>query len=446
MAYVVFWGCHIPARFPHLEHSMKVVLDALGVSYLESNRFTCCPENYGIKSLGHEAWLMTAGRNLAVAEKMGADIVSACNGCYSNLKSAWAELRSDAAAAGRLNKYLSEFGLSYEGTGKVKHFIEVLYDDITPAGIRRRAKRPLAGLKVGAHPGCHLLRPANHLRFDEPFVAKKFDELIGATFAEPIKYETKFLCCGGSFNYAGEEELSLAAIRNKLKELTTLGADCIVTGCPSCYSQFDMGQLLLSRAGEKFALPVLYYTELVGLALGLKPEQLSLDRHRISVQPVVDKIAASEAEIAPVKGIIDLAMMRSCVACSACDNDCPSIKISNEAWHPHDIFKQILAGKLDEALASEELWKCLDCYTCSELCGNGIGMNRFFRQLRELALAKGKAPESVRAAIDAFKKTGAVTKVSATTRKKLGLGEAKSEGDRELVKLLSKLEKSIGEK
>jgi len=440
MAYVVFWGCHIPARFPHLEHSMKLVLDTLGVHYAESGRFTCCPENYGIKSLGHEAWLMTAGRNLAVAQSMGMDIVTSCNGCYSNLKSAWSEFRKDAFARQRLNKYLEGSGLEYNGHLEIKHFLELLYDDIMPAGIKRRVKRPLGGIKIAAHPGCHLLRPSTQLRFDEPFVAKKFDELIAATSAEPIKYENKFLCCGGSFNYAGEEELSLSAIRTKLKELTDLGADAIVTGCPSCYSQFDLGQLLLARSGEKFSIPVLYYTELLGLALMLSPEQLALDRHRIPVDSLLEKIGRKEAELAPVKGVIDLAMMRQCVACGACNNDCPAVKVSNESFKPHDLFRSLLSGKLDAVVSSPEIWKCLDCYTCSELCGQGIGMNRFFRQLRELALAKGVAPESVKASIDAFKKTGAVTRPSASTRKKLGLPDLKPEGEQELRQLLSRLE------
>jgi len=441
MAYMVFWGCHIPARFPHLEHSMKVVLDALGVHYTETSRFSCCPENFGVKSLGHSAWLLTAGRNLAVAEKQGLDLVTACNGCYSSLKSAWAELRADTFAQARLNQSIAEFGLEYNGSLEVKHFLELLYDDITPAGVRRRTRRTFTGIKLAAHPGCHLMRPSTQLRFDEPFVAKKFDELIAATGAEPIEYETRFLCCGGSFNYAGEEELSVAAIRTKLSELVRLGADAIITGCPSCYSQFDQGQLLLSRAGEKFEIPVLYYTELLGLALGFSSEELALDRHRVPVDSLLDKLAKKESEVAAVKGIIDLAMMRECVACKACDDDCPAVKISNQTWHPHEIFSRILAGELDAVLSSAEIWKCLDCYTCSELCGQAIGMNRFFRQLRELALAKGTAPQAVKAAIEAFQKTGAVTKASAAMRKKLGLKELKSEADQELKKLLSGLEK-----
>lgn len=440
MGYVIFWGCHIPARFPHLELSMKLVLETLGVHYIESERFTCCPENYGIKSLGHEAWLMTAGRNLAVAESLGMDILTSCNGCYSNLKSAWAEFRKDPYAVDRLNSYLKDDGLEYTGALEIKHFMEALYDDIMPAGIRRRVRRPLSGIKVGAHPGCHLLRPSEHLRFDEPFVAKKFDELISATSAESVKYESKFLCCGGSFNYAGEDELSLSAVRTKLKELTALDVDVIVTGCPTCYSQFDIGQLLLGRAGEKYAIPVLYYTELLGLALMLSPEQLALDRRRIPVDSLLEKIGRKEAETAPVKGVIDLAMMRQCVACGACNNDCPAVKVSNESFKPHDLFRQLLSGKLDAVVSSSEIWKCLDCYTCSEMCGQGIGMNRFFRQLRELALARGVAPEAVKASIDAFKKTGAVAKPGVAARKKLGLPEIKQAGGQELQKLLSRLE------
>lgn len=444
MAYVVFWGCHIPARFPHLEFSLKLVLSTLGSQFAESDRFSCCPENFGVKSLGHDSWLWTAGRNLAVAEAMGMDIVTACNGCYSSLKSAWAEFRKDPFAVQELNERIAEFNLEYHGSVQVKHFIEALYDDITPAGIRRRIKRPLRGIRVGTHPGCHLLRPSQNLRLDEPFVAKKFDELVAATGAEPLKYETRLLCCGGSFNYAGEQELALAAVRTKLKELTELGADAMVTGCPTCYSQFETGQMLLNRAGEKLSIPVLYYSELLGLALGLEPEKLALDRHRIPVNSLLSRLMQKEAEIEPVKGLLDLEMMRQCLACSACKDDCPASKISDQAWKPHEIFQKILAGKLDEVLCSVELWKCLDCYTCSELCGQGIGMNRFFRQLREMALARGTAPESVKAAIELFSQTGAVAKGSAAARKKLGLSELKPRSNEELAKLLAASKKRTG--
>jgi len=416
---------------------MKKVLEALGISYAETNRFTCCPENFGVKGLGHYSWLLTAGRNLAIAESMGIDIVSACNGCYSTLKSAQAELRGDPVALKRLNQALARIGLEYRGTLKIRHFTEMLYEDISPAGIRRRIQRPLQGLKIAAHPGCHLLRPSTQLRFDEPFIASKFDQLIAATCAEPIQYKSKFLCCGGSFNYSGEEELSQQAVRVKLKEIQELGADALVTGCPTCYSQFDSGQMMLNRAGEKFEIPILYYTELLGLALGLSAEELALDRHRIPVDPLLNHLAQKEAEIAPVKGILNLEMMRECVSCSACKDDCPAIKISNERFQPHRIFREILDGRLEEVLASKQIWHCLDCYTCEELCGQAIGMNRFFLKLREMALAKGLAPASVQSAVDVFYKTGMVVKPSQLLRKKMGLNALKTTGDEELKKILS---------
>lgn len=439
MVYVIFWGCHLPARFAHLEYSMKKVFEALGIRYSESDRFSCCPENFGIKSLGHYPWLFTAGRNLAIAESMGGDLVSACNGCYSSLKSAWSELRVDAFARNTLNDYLSEFGLAYKDTVRVRHFLEMLYEDITPQGIGRRSRRKLHGIKVASHPGCHLLRPSQHLRFDDPFSANKFDELISATGAMAIDYSSKFLCCGGSFNYSGEEELSLQAVRSKLIELKVLGADAIITGCPTCYSQFESGQVMLNRAGEKFEIPVLYYTELLGLALGMNAQELSLDRHRISVESLLNKILQKESETETVRDIFNLEMMQQCVYCSACDDDCPAVKLSNERFQPHELFRKILAGRLEEVLASREIWQCLDCYTCEELCGQGIGMNRFFRQLREMVLAQGKAPESVQNAIIAFRGSGYVTKPSQLMRKKLGLKEKKALGEEELKKMLERV-------
>jgi len=439
MSYVIFWGCHIPARFTHLEYSMKKVLDAFGVDYSENERFSCCPENYGIKSLGHENWLLTAGRNLALAEAMGRDLLCACNGCYSSLKSAQAELSWNNFARDRLNQALLEFGLEYQGTLQVKHFLEFFYEEITPSGIKRRIKRPLLEIPVAVHPGCHLLSPSKFLRFDQPLVAKKFDQLVSATYAKPIQYLTKFLCCGGSFNYAGEDELSLEAVRTKLKELNQLSASAIITGCPSCYSQFDTGQLLLQRKGEKFNIPVLYYTELLGLGLGFSSEELALDRHRISVDSLLEGLKEKEARLSRFKGIIDLEMMAQCLGCSACRDDCPGIKLTNGKFDPFEIFKQILNGELEEVISGKQIWQCLDCYTCYELCGQAIGMNRFFQELRRLSVGEGLGLDSVKSAIDSFKNTGLVVKPSQSVRKRLGLKELKPLPEAEIKGFFLKL-------
>ncbi len=431
--YTLFLGCIIPARFPFMEKSTRLVLSNLGCILHDLEGATCCPTKSIIKPLGDFAWYITAARNLAVAEKAGHDLLVPCNGCYSTLKSVEVELKVNPHLRQQANKILSSAKLEYNGTIEVKHLIEVLHDDIGIAKIKQQIKKPFEGMKIAAHAGCHMLRPSSAIFFDDPNKPKKFDALIEALGAKSIEYETKMLCCGGNLNTADEPDEATALARMKLLEVSKK-ADAISLTCPSCFMQYDSRQYMMQKSGEKLNIPVLYYPELLGLAMGFPTEELGMDMHRIDAAEFLAKWDSRYSYLKKLREILDLNSLRKCYECAACVNDCPVAKVTPE-FNPNEMIGRLLAGELDALIESHSIWRCVDCYTCYELCPQKFGMNKVFDKLKRLALEKGKAPKGFSSSIEMFKKEGRLGEPT-TVRKKLKLPEPPKSGREELKKLL----------
>ena len=217
--YTLFLGCIIPARFPFMEKSTRLVLTRLGCILHDLPGATCCPTKSIIKPMGDLAWYVTGARNLALAEKKGLDLLVPCNGCYSTLKSVEFELRINPRFLAEVNSILSIAGLEYKGTIEVKHLIEALHDEIGIPKIRQHVIKPFDGMKIAVHHGCHMLRPSSSIFFDDPNKPGKFDALIEALGAESIDYETRMLCCGGNLNTADDPDDATALARMKLLEV-----------------------------------------------------------------------------------------------------------------------------------------------------------------------------------------------------------------------------------
>ncbi len=295
--YGYFWGCYVPSRLPHVERATRAVVERLGIASSDIDGLTCCPEKTMVGNMSHDTWLVTAARNLAVAEDAGVDFLTPCPGCCGTLRGAAGELQSRGAAHTEMNERLAEVGRSYRGTTRVRHILEVLYEQIGISGLQQRLERPMTGMRIAVHYGCHLLRPSEDLAFDDPASPRKFDELVEALGAESIPYEAKLSCCGGLLSRVDDEETGQSMARMKLRAVQAAGGDAICLACPSCMMQYDATQLLLQRKGEEVHVPVLYYTELLGLALGLTPEELALSSHRVSVEPFLEKWQAQETAI-----------------------------------------------------------------------------------------------------------------------------------------------------
>ncbi len=289
--YALFLGCNIPNRLPHLELAARKVLPKLDVNLIDIPEFGCCPEPIGIQELSRDAWMAMAAINLCLAEEKGLNIVTLCNGCFETLRTVNVELKEDSHHRDKVNAVLSKIGKEYKGTQEVKHVLEVLYNDIGVDKIKSSVTKELKGVKVAVHYGCHVLRPSAVLKTDDPFQPKSLDELVNALGAESTPYLRKMLCCGTGIEGIDKEN-QLWMVHDKLVQVERMKADCMTMLCPLCYIQYEMGQLQLKKEpySAQFKIPVMYYAELLGLAMGMEQSEFGFKLHRVKVDPVLQKV------------------------------------------------------------------------------------------------------------------------------------------------------------
>lgn len=288
--YLLFLGCLIPTSLPYMEIAARKSLEILNIKLKETNDFACCPDPVGIKAMDEITWLSLGARNLCVAQKIGLDILTLCNGCYETLKETSHILKEQKETLEKVNKILSSVNKEYKGNIIVKHIAEVLYKEVGTSKISSVVKKPLKNLKVSTFYGCHVVRPSEIMEFDDPENPKFLDELIEALGAESVPRMRKMLCCGAPL-LGVNKELSLEMAKNNLDYIKASGADCIVTLCPFCQTQFDRNQAVIQRKFNlDYNLPALYYPELLCLALGVEPEKLGFNLHRVKVDPILEKI------------------------------------------------------------------------------------------------------------------------------------------------------------
>ena len=279
MSYDVFLGCVIPARLPYLEASARRIFERLGIKLSDVDGFSCCPDPTGIEQIDHKTWLALGSRNLSLSNKKNGGIISFCSGCVETLKGVNYYVNKDPAIKDEVNKILKKVGKKYNGDTPVKHFAEVLYENLDK--VRENVINPLYGFKVAVHYGCHYLRPSEIINWDDPFEPKTVDEIVKALGAESRDYNMKLECCGNPVEKA-DKDLSLMLIDNKLKAIQEAGANCVVVVCPACYQQFEFNQRELNKKNNTdYNVPIFYLSELIALAFGIKPAEIGLKFHRI---------------------------------------------------------------------------------------------------------------------------------------------------------------------
>jgi heterodisulfide reductase subunit B len=289
-SYALFLGCTIPARQPNYELSARKALTKLGIGLVDLDDMTCCCPP-PIQSIDLETSQAVAAYNICLAEEAGLDIVTLCTGCFESLAMTNAALKKDKKLREKVNGILSKAGKEFQGTIEVKHFLQVLMEDIGLESLKERVVKPLNKLKVAPFYGCHSLRPSELLEFDDPERPHILEDLIGAIGAESVEYRNKLKCCGGLLR-GYDDDLALSLARDKLVNTTKAGADCIGTLCPFCFVALDIGQIQVkSKFNEVYDMPVLHYSELLALALGVDPEGLALRSHKVKTDKILEKIS-----------------------------------------------------------------------------------------------------------------------------------------------------------
>lgn len=288
--YLYFPGCSMREVSGPLGRSVEVACEALGLELLELPDWNCCGVTASF-SVDDETALAVGARNLAIAEMEGGrELVTACSGCFLALNKVNDELQNFPDRAERVRKALKEAGLDYRGTVKVRHLLDVLVNDFGLEELRKHVRGGgLSGLKAVAYYGCQTVRP--YCDFDDPFNPQTLDKLLEALGAEVLDFGPyKAKCCGASLSVTGEEIMA-GLVATLLSAAKRRGAEAIVTPCPFCHFNLEAFQGRASReAGEDLRMPVLFLTQAVGLALGLPPDELGLDRALCPLGPVLERV------------------------------------------------------------------------------------------------------------------------------------------------------------
>lgn len=287
--YALFLGCTIPARARSYEMSVRAVASKFGIKLVDVDEFTCC--GFPIAAADHHVSSILAARNLSVAEKMGLEICTLCSSCTSSLTEASYQLAHDEKHRTEVNGRLAKVGVSYQGTVRVRHFVRILLEEVGLPRLKEALVRPLSGLRFAAHYGCHFLKPSEiYGGFDSVEDPRVMDDLLRATEAEVVDYSRKKQCCGGSVLVA-DESTALAIARDKLSELKGLEVDGLVVVCPFCGVMFDAQQKKMEKIfGETYEIPVVYLTQVLGLALGMEEKELGLSTHAVKTRRIVEKL------------------------------------------------------------------------------------------------------------------------------------------------------------
>lgn len=293
MEYSLFPGCLPSAREFSCEVSARKVFEALNVELHDVEDFTCCMPACLVHSFDYVTGLALTSRNLCVADKFDRDILTLCVSCYGNLWRAKKLMSENGELRLKVNELLASVNRSYMGKANIKHSVTALYEDIGIESLKKNVSRTLKGIKAAPFYGCHLIRPKEYLSFDDTEFPEKLDKLIEATGATSIMHRERTGCCIGCGSFFGgvAEEAALRLSVDILESAQEAEADCIVVTCPYCFLQIEMGQLLFKRrTGELYNLPVLHYTDLLGLSLGFEPKELGMDLHKIDVTPILERI------------------------------------------------------------------------------------------------------------------------------------------------------------
>lgn len=266
----------IPNRYPIISTSIRDVFSELGADLLEMQGASCCPAPGVFRGFHIPTWELMAARNLSIAEELEVDPLTGCNGCYGTLRDVWYELQHNPQKKKQINKLLAKVGREFKGNQEPKHIIQALLLDIGIDYIGDYIKYKFNDLRVGVHYGCHLLKPSDKRPWNRKCENPKFlDDLVELTGAKSIFYKDKYMCCGaGGAVRSAIKEVSLDFTREKLINMSDAGVDTIVTVCPFCHLQFDLGQVELNRilkneGYEPFKIPVIYITQLLGITMGL---------------------------------------------------------------------------------------------------------------------------------------------------------------------------------
>lgn len=285
MKYAYFPGCSLHSSAEEYDRSIRAISRELGVELNEVPDWLCC----GATPAHITSHLLSVAlpiSNCTWAEKEGLDLVTTCAACFHRTVVANEEVKENSKLRNTINDVIGE---NYEGRTKVLHLLEVLIQEVGLDKIGQLVKRPLKGLKIASYYGCLLTRLPEDIRLDSIEEPRIMDDLMIALGAEVVDWPYKTECCGGSL-VVTQKKTVLRLANDILSISKDRQADCVAVACPMCQSNLDLCQGAVERKYHaKFNLPVFYFTQLVGLALGLDEQELGLEKLIIDPYPLLEK-------------------------------------------------------------------------------------------------------------------------------------------------------------
>jgi heterodisulfide reductase subunit B2 len=278
--YAYYPGCTLHATAREYDVSARAVCEKLGVVLEELKDWTCCGAS-SAHTTNEMLAIALPARDLRTAEKMGKPLAVACALCFNRLKVTEHELANKS----KLDAVRAMVGSDYSNTTEVVHLLQILFE-------RRKSipvTKPLKGLKVASYYGCMLVRPQEITQFDDPENPQMMDKLMMTLGAQPLEWDFKTACCGASLPFT-RLDIVLKLSHRLLAQAQQLGADCLAVACPMCQFNLDMYQEAVNQEfGSKINLPILYFTQLAGLAMGLSSHQLDMNKHFVDPMPMLRK-------------------------------------------------------------------------------------------------------------------------------------------------------------
>jgi heterodisulfide reductase subunit B len=289
MKYAYFPGCSAESTARDMHQSTLAVAEKLGLQLVEPEGWTCCGATAGHQTDRALAVALPAATLVKVRD-MGLDLVVNCAACYNRMKVANHEIAGNQRVRAQVAEALDR---DYDGSVKVRHFLEVLLDDVGADAIHGALRSSLAGMKVASYYGCLLVRPSEVTGFDDPENPSSLDRLVTAMGGTALEWPHKVECCGGGLSMSRTDVV--VNLTDSIVGMAKLaGADCIAVSCPMCQVNLDLRQLDIAKSkGNRYDLPVLYITQLLGLCLGVAPQRLGLNKLMISPAKVVQAVVAA---------------------------------------------------------------------------------------------------------------------------------------------------------
>ena len=292
--YAYYPGCSLENLALSYHESTMETTRKLGVEFVELDDWNCC----GATAYFHIDELLAytlCARNLALAEKEHLDVVAPCAGCYKNMYFTNDHLKKDPDLAEHINFALEEDNLHFNGNIAVRHLMEMYVQDVGLDEIKAQVVRPLEGVNIAPYYGCQILRPRkDHEDVEQP---RFFEDLISTIGAEPVDFPYRLKCCGGAL-IISNRQAALSMVRNLLKNAIDNGTDVIATACPMCQLNLECYQKQVNQEfGTDISIPVLYFTQLIGLSFGIEPSKLGIGSELVAARPALIKLSAESTKL-----------------------------------------------------------------------------------------------------------------------------------------------------